>query len=316
MTAKQVAWFTSVNLKYMDRAAILSETMKNLHPEWTGVLLLVDDQPTDEEFKFLSRNFDLILHPSELGIPSPTTWFKPTEAYYRYSSIQDWLSDLSVVERCTAVKPFTFQYLAQTFEIVLYLDPDIAVFNSLRDIENCLTSDYSIAVTPHQLAPAKSFQAIIDNELGSLKTGVFNFGFLGINSSKINAIHFIEFWAERLKYFCSETATDGTFTDQKWGDFLPSFYDDLYILRHPGMNVANWNLENREIRFGMDGQCSVNELPLIFYHFSKANSAGLVMTERYSEGNPAVADLWRWYLNKLEANTLVLKEAPWGAKDR
>ena len=72
--------------------------------------------------------------------------------------------------------------------------------------------------------------------------------------------------------------------------------------------MANWNLENRSILFGLDGQCYVDDELLIFYHFSKANGAGLVMTERYSSGNLAIADLWRWYLSRLEANRKILKD--------
>ena len=56
------------------------------------------------------------------------------------------------------------------------------------------------------------------------------------------------------------------FTDQRWVDFVPSFFDH-HILKDPGYNVAYWNLHGREVfsdgdRYLVDGE------PLRFFHFS------------------------------------------------
>ena len=114
-----------------------------------------------------------------------------------------------------------------------------------------------------------------------------------------------------MKYFSTQKTELGLFTDQKWGNFLPTFYDDVVISRHPGMNVANWNLENRDLSFNSDGECLVNGERLILYHFSKAKTAGLLMTTRYANENSTVAALWRWYLSKMKPKSDLLSQQNW-----
>ena len=300
-TSNQPFWFTSANLQYLDRAALLAESMKDIHPEWESVLVLVDEFPRNNKgFDDLTKCFDLIITPAELLAPTVDSF-----------NIEDWLYSLTVVEACTAVKPFAFAYLAQLNRPIFYFDPDIVVFSSMAEVLEDLTDQSSIAVTPHLLAPSNDFQSILDNEVGTLRYGMFNFGFLAVDPRKENAVKFIEFWKERLKRFCTEKTDEHVFTDQKWGNFLPSFYDDLKILRHPGMNVANWNIENRHISFNSAGELAVNNEPLVFYHFSKANSAGQIMTERYAKGNETVAELWRWYLRELAIKEKLVSSRTW-----
>ena len=300
-------WFTSANINYLDRAAILAESMKDVHPDWESVLVLMDERPLNNDiFEELTKNFDAILTPDQLGISNPQDWFHPTEKFREFKTLNDWLKSLTIIEACTAIKPFVFAHLATNDRPIFYLDPDTVVFSPLDSIRDSLKSGGSIVVTPHLLKPSNDFQGIIDNEVGTLKYGIFNFGFLAVDPQKENAQNFIQFWQERLKYFCTENTKDGLFTDQKWGNLLPTFYDDLVISRHPGMNVANWNLENRELSFNSTGDCLVNGELLVFYHFSKAESAGMEMTIRYANENTTVAGLWRWYLSKLDKNSKIL----------
>ena len=65
--------------------------------------------------------------------------------------------------------------LARGAARVVYLDPDIAVFESLAEVE-ALLDRHDVVLTPHQVEPDKDSQAIFDNELGSLKWGVYNLG--------------------------------------------------------------------------------------------------------------------------------------------
>ena len=56
------------------------------------------------------------------------------------------------------------------------------------------------------------------------------------------------------------------FTDQRWVDFVPSFFDH-HILKDPGYNVAYWNLHGREV-FSDGDRYLVDGVPLRFFHFS------------------------------------------------
>ena len=49
MNSPQPIWFTSANLQYLDRAAILSESMSQIHSDWTSALVLVDYLPKNSK---------------------------------------------------------------------------------------------------------------------------------------------------------------------------------------------------------------------------------------------------------------------------
>ena len=47
----------------------------------------------------------------------------------------------------------------------------------------------------------------------------------------------INWWAERLYLFCYDDIQNGVFTDQKWIDLAPCFFD-TYIFKHHGYDFA------------------------------------------------------------------------------
>ena len=153
-------------------------------------------------------------------------------------------------------------------EKIMYIDPDIAIFNSLSPLEEWM-NDYGILLAPHLLDYTDNTQSIQDNEImGTMRHGTFNLGFLGINSSKRDGRRFVDWWSSRLRNYCYADYERGLFTDQKWVDLAPSYFENLLILRDPGYDVASWNLDCREITFSPEGQLRVNKkypLRLITY---------------------------------------------------
>lgn len=309
MQMRKIAWFTSVNIRYLDRAAILVKSMKEIHPDWDAYLLLVDgyDSSIDE----ITRLFDFIILPEDVVDEDPNSWMKVRNRDVESNSVGSWLAQHSVTEACTAVKPFAMRNLSRKYDFVFYLDPDLVVFNELSAVLEPLENGSSIVLTPHQLEPETDWQAILDNEFGSLRTGIYNFGFLGVNSHSKEAQKFLDFWADRLKYFCLEESKDGLFTDQKWGNLVPIYFKDTHVTNHPGLNVASWNLSKREFTLDDNGDFLVNGHPLIFYHFSQALDSGLTMTKRYSNENVLLADMWRWYLEQLDQYRKLVPSLKW-----
>ena len=78
----------------------------------------------------------------------------------------------------------------------------------------------SVLFTPHQTEPAKNIRGIIDEEICSLKHGVYNFGFFAVKNDK-NGLNFLNWWNDRLMEFCYDDIPNGLFTDQKWADWFP-----------------------------------------------------------------------------------------------
>jgi hypothetical protein len=212
-----------------------------------------------------------------------------------------WLFQHEIVEACTAVKgPLLRGLLDQGAERVVYLDPDIAVFGSLEPLCRLL-EDHSILLTPHQLTPEKSPQAIIDNEICSWSHGTYNLGFLAVRNDS-NGQQMAKWWDERLQSYCTDDKADGIFVDQKWCDLVPARCDGVHVIRDPGYNVASWNLSHRRLEFDGQGGALVNGVPLRFFHFTKLGPIGDTMTRKYAQGNVEVYELWSWYRQAVTRN--------------
>jgi glycosyltransferase involved in cell wall biosynthesis len=275
--------FTSICLNYVPKARVLAQSLKLTNPEVYFCLLVNEPIPDGILDSFIE--FDEVIEIQELSIPN----------------LKSWIFSHSVVELCTAVKGFFALELLQREDCksVFYFDPDMVVFSSIDPLLNELESA-SILLTPHQTEPEVTQEAIIDNEICSLKHGVYNLGFLGLKPSK-EGIRFAQWWRDRLEYFCKADIPGGLFTDQRWVDLAPAFFEDLKIIRHPGCNVATWNLTNRHIEGDFDQGFTVNGEKLIFYHFSGFDSgAQEIMLNRYGKGMQSAFLLRQWYLQRTQ----------------
>lgn len=281
LSSQRRAVFTSCNLDYLDRAYVLCQTLK-IHNSNVDFILVLSDFVDNDMFDSPALSgIDLVISSCDLGI----------------DNFRQWSFQFSVIELCTAIKGAAFIHILKLgYDEVLYLDPDIACFSSLEPVFISLETD-SIILTPHQLKPAATEQEFIDNELCSFKHGIFNLGFMGIRGTD-EALDLLTWWSARLYYYCKEDTANGIFTDQKWMDAVPAFFDDFRVLKHPGLNVASWNLCERELSICDNGIMVNKEHLLIFYHFTKYFSDGVTMTKRYAT-TLAVISIWNWYGRKI-----------------
>ncbi len=277
--------YTSASLAYLDRARILGETIRRHHPDWVFSLCLCDVEPPGFTFRLECEPFDYVVRLDKLGIPA----------------LEQWIFCHDVVELCTAAKGPMLRYLFQTgAENVIYLDPDMALLQDIGHVPELL-EEYSVILTPHQLEPDQEKGAILDNEIGSLKHGIYNLGFLAVRNTT-EGRRFADWWRDRLLEFCYDDIPRGLFTDQRWCDLVPAFFDGVYILKDPGYNVASWNLSRRPIRIDQEGMIWAADRPLRFFHFTKISWVGQIMLERYSAGRVEVFELVKWYMERLAAN--------------
>ena len=172
----------------------------------------------------------------------------------------------TVMEMNTAVKPAAFKHLlsSKNYNSAIYLDPDVYVMKPLAHVHDAIESGFDIVLTPHALSPLNDGNDPDDQRL--MMTGVYNLGFLGCAKSS-SALKLLDWWDEHMKADCRVDLEHGLFVDQKFMDLAPAYVERAKILRHPGYNVAYWNLLNRKIVRSEDGWFA-NGQPLYFFHFS------------------------------------------------
>jgi hypothetical protein len=282
----KVLCFSSFSFSYLNRARVLFKSLRRFHPDWELVALITDEPPPGFVFDAGREPFDRVVYASELGVPE----------------FRSWLFKHDIVEACTAVKgPFLRQACRSGAEAVVYLDPDTALLGSLAPVEGWLEHD-DIVLTPHLIDPNDEPQAIEDNDVCVLRTGIFNLGFVAVRADGEGA-RFADWWSERLLTYCYDDIPSGLFVDQRWCDEAPALFDKVKVVRDPGYNVASWNLSRREISVEKDGRILANGAPLRFWHFTKLGEVGDAMTRRYARDNFPVYEIWSWYRREIAEAT-------------
>jgi hypothetical protein len=274
---------------------MLFHSIRRLHPEWRLHLALADELRPNVD---LGREpFDEVLPAADLDIPA----------------FRGWAFCHNIVELATAIKPFMLARLLKRpgCKKVIYLDPDTVAFSRLDDIVEALDGA-NIVLTPHQTNPERSLAAVMDNEICSLKHGVYNLGFIAVAATKVGH-EFAHWWSQRVYHFCRADIPNGLFTDQRWIDLVPAFFSGVAIMRSSRHNVATWNLTTRRLSLSEKGQYLVDNEPLGFYHFTGFDSgAHRIMVAKNAGDNQAVNQLINWYAN--ETASLAkdpLSQEPW-----
>lgn len=275
--------FTSITSNYLPKARVLAQSVREHAPDACFHLMLSDDPPASLDLS--QEPFDNLIRLEDLAI----------------ENLAQWAFGHTVVELCTAVKGFAFQHIFSRHkaEKIFYFDPDMVIFGRLDELIERLDR-HSILLTPHQSVPETTLEAIADNEIASLKHGVFNLGFLGLRNSE-QGCGFADWWASRLKFFCHDLLSEGLFTDQRWVDLAPCFFTDLEVMRDAGFNVATWNLSNRRATGSRAQGVRINDEALGFYHFSGFDSgAQEIMLNKYGSTSPVLLELREWYIAECE----------------
>ena len=234
----RVNCFTSFSFSYLPRARVLGWSLKRYHPDWAVTACISDREPEGFVFNIGKEPFDHVIWTDEL----------------RIDGIRGWFFKHDVVEICTAVKGPVLDLLTGTnADRILYLDPDIAVMESLQPIVEML-DEHSVLLTPHLVDAETDHSAVLDNEIAPLRHGTYNLGFIAVRNDE-KGRKCARWWKSRLMHFCYDDAAQGLFVDQKWCDLVPVFFDGVHIVRDPGYNVASWNINQRKVQ--VDRHCEI-----------------------------------------------------------
>ena len=237
---------TIIARNYLAYARCLTGSFLSQHPDGRLFVLLVDHL---DEHSDLTRELFTTIHVSEIDIPDLPTLAR----------------QYTIVELCTAVKPFFLKYLFRHYDLekLCYFDPDIYFYHRVDEIFQLLDS-YGIVLIPHLLDFLDD--EFLPDELQILQSGAYNLGFLGL-SQHPELYRFLHWWQKKLLKYCTMEIGKGLFVDQRWMDLVPGLFSSVHIHRDPGCNVAYWNLNHRHVEQTSEGYM-VNGVPLKFFHFS------------------------------------------------
>jgi len=287
----KIAVFTSITASYLPSATLLATSLAKHQPDWDFYLLFNDRTPP--HLKWEEQSFQNVVFAEWLPIPRP--WLRFAHGY-------------SVIEFCTATKGVMTQYLLRTlgYDAVVYFDPDTYVFSPLPEILEILEKgDSEVILTPHLTDPERNGdgEAIWSHEISALKHGTFNLGFFVFKNGP-RGLKVLDWWEDRLLDYSHIDFPYGTFTDQKWMNLIPYFFEGVHILLDRSYNVATWNMNGRRIDRSEDSIWTVNGRPLRFYHFSGfGNDFFWAKRElrMFGREGDRTEELWRCYAAWYEA---------------
>lgn len=227
----------------------LLRTLRRWNPGYRVALLVVDGVEREA-----IEGVETVL-PGDLGLPDLRAHCFQYDAF----------------ELCNSLKPVLMRHVIRTFGAagVVYMDCDMGVYSDLGPVVREL-EEADILVVPHSREdpPEDGLQP----GARMMRTcGVFNAGFVGV-SSRPEAMRFLDWWASNLRHDCLKDSEAGLFVDQRFLDWVPARFPTARVCRHPGLDVAHFNLHERELRREGDRWC-VGDVPLVVFHFTSIDYA-------------------------------------------
>jgi len=236
--------FTIVASNYVPMAQVLGHSFLEHHPDDRFVVIVVD-------------SFDI----NVVTIGGAIEWWgvdkvcEFVDEFFTMATLYD------VTEFATALKPFVARQLLSEADVVLYIDPDIVVYDSLDVLFNA-SADQGVSLTPHCLEPMRR-DSLTPSEHDIMQSGIYNLGYVGVGQS---GLPFLDWWCEHLARDAIIDPSNQLFTDQRWIDLAVPIFSP-YIERSPAYNVAYWNLDQRPMEL-IGARVEVCGESLKFFHFS------------------------------------------------
>jgi len=249
--------FTVCNLSYLNKALVLANSLNQTNQLRTNIFIFDNeiDLPTFEDHIII-------------------TWIKDVAG-------DDFLKHAfkyNVIELTTAYKPFIANKLVEVYDQVLFFDPDIMFFGDLETVYKELNS-HCFLLTPHLC----NVQSEPSENIHLQRFGFYNLGFFALDNSSYSK-SILDWWWKQCIDYCFDEPSIGMFTDQKWMSLAPFYFPKISVINDFGLNVAWWNLKEREITV-KEGQFLINGKPLIFFHFSSYVNQSKLTKRPYTLGS-------------------------------
>ncbi|HBE70959.1 MAG TPA: hypothetical protein DDW52_22665 [Planctomycetaceae bacterium] len=256
---------TVVSRNYFHFAVAMFESLQASNPGLQLVVYLLDDFPSSFEHPVATSHYANGREPLFRIVPAGSigieNWPRMTFQYTPF-------------ELACAVKPFAVNHAIEHYgNKVIYCDSDLLFENSIESVLDQLDR-CNVMLVPHLVGctdeSAADSQADQEASYAMIaKSGVFNAGFFAVRSTD-ESKSFLGWWCDRCRSNCYVSTSDGIFVDQAWLNFAPVLFNGVHIEKAPELNVAYWNLHERDLRSDpKKGWVVGNESrPVAFFHFS------------------------------------------------
>jgi hypothetical protein len=271
---------TIVTRSHLKYAAALATSLRRYHPTHKLCVLLIDSADDLQ----LSGNSSMdVLHLDAIQIPK----------------IEDMKIYFNAFELSNCLKPFFVAHLLRKgFEKIVYLDADVLVVNGFDNLFEMLDR-CAFVLSPHWLQPELVQHSDLSvRQIADL--GIYNGGMWGVRHEH-GGMAVLEWLMRFLPDVGFDDRHNGMFVDQKMLPLAAQLFSSQFgCMRHPGYNVAYWNLHEREITKA-DNRYLINGEPAIFFHLSGFRAEDPGTFSRYSswtfERLPILKDVTAEYMS-------------------
>ena len=147
--------------------------------------------------------------------------------------------------------------------VCFYLDGDLFFLSNIKSLLKII-KEYAFILTPHYLNSCEK----IEVEIETLVSGWINAGFFVANRDSLFFKKIINWLISRISQKGFMIPEIGLYCDQKWlAEASQLFNEAMYISKDKSLNVAYWNLHERQISKHKNN-FYINNKKLIFFHFS------------------------------------------------
>lgn len=136
-------------------------------------------------------------------------------------------------------KPFIFSHLLKENERVAYVDCTTVFHQSPAIFTETLKANNAFIV------PQLLFAHQHPKENDALNLGIFHNGCMGFNASETTE-EWMLWWQNHTRYKGYYDPCKGMNTDRLCLEFAPILFKDTHVLKHPGINIGNWNVPERK----------------------------------------------------------------------
>jgi hypothetical protein len=157
-----------------------------------------------------------------------------------------------------SLKPFLPEYIFDVYgvKIITYVDSDMLFWGDCGEIDKEMEG-HSFMVASRELEPPPP-------------SGYFNGGFFSCRNNRDCHI-FLKWWQERCVEWCLWMAGPaGQFGEEGYLNIFktdPQKFTGIHVSRHPGFNLAPWNVRKHKIERNLEGFMVDGRFPLVCYHY-------------------------------------------------